>query len=556
MGESDHLTGSKKSKTVPLEDESRRGWKQDPDGVQGNILKIAAEVFAEAGLSGARVDEIARRTATSKRMIYYYFGDKEGLFRAVLEDAYARMRLAEDALDLAEVAPVEALRQLAEFTFDHHRSNTSFIRLVMIENVHGAQHMSQSPEMSLQNSSAIRHLNDIYRRGCQQGLFRRGLSALELHWHISALCYFNVSNRATFSNIFGTDIFTDRGQQMLRRHVGDMILRFVMRDGIGVEEGQSHTQKDTRMINPDIFRFLEVWDAKWSGMGSAATGADRRLRFESIAREMRLPMPEGVETDEEHWIESEGGPVRVRIFRHDKGGVQPALIYMHGGGWMQGSPETHWDITARIAGWGEMTVISVDYALAPESPYPKAFQQCCGVLKWARDKADEIGIDATRIAVGGDSAGGNLGAALAIWAKDNDIPVAAQLLIYPACDFDRTRPSYSENAEGPLLKVAGMAQTNAWYCPEEERLSTDPYVAPLVAKSHAGLPPAFIGIAQNDPLRDSGGAYAKALTDAGVQVELDTGEGLIHGYMRSMEYCDVAETKLRVMTEWLAKKLA
>ena len=101
------------------------------------------EVFAESGFSGARIEEIAARTETSKRMIYYYFSDKEGLYRAVLEDAYTRMRLAEDALDLGEVPPVEALRQLAEFTFDHHRNNTDFIRLVMIENVHGGTHMSR-----------------------------------------------------------------------------------------------------------------------------------------------------------------------------------------------------------------------------------------------------------------------------------------------------------------------------------------------------------------------------------------------------------------------------
>ena len=552
MGEGmDPLADSEKAN-----DSNRRGWKQDPDAVQANILQIAKEVFAKDGLSGARVDEIARRTKTSKRMIYYYFGDKEGLFRAVLEDAYARMRQSEDALDLAEVPPVEALRHLAEFTFNHHRDNTSFIRLVMIENVHAAEHMSQSQQIAAQNSSVIQHLEDIYQRGCRQGLFRRGLSALELHWHISALCYFNVSNRATFSRIFGDQLFGDLGQQMLRRHVGDMILRFVMRDGVSVEERPTRAQEDARMINPDILKFLDVWEGKWSGMAPDATGADRRMRFEAIARDMRLPTPDGVETDEEHWIDSDGGPVRVRIFRSDKQGVQPALIYMHGGGWMQGSPETHWDITARLADWVGMTVISVDYALAPEHPYPAAFQQCCAVLKWAHDTAADLGIDASRIAVGGDSAGGNLGAALAIWARDTTLPVAAQLLIYPACDFDRSRPSYEENAEGPLLKVAGMAQTNAWYCPNPEALKSDPFVAPLAAISHAGLAPAFVAVAQYDPLRDSGRAYADALRDAGVAVTSDAGKGLIHGYMRSMEYCPDAETKLRQMAEWLSKTLS
>lgn len=547
MGEAP-LTGTER--------ESRRGWKQDPDGVQANILQVARAVFAEYGLSGSRIEEIAARTETSKRMIYYYFGDKEGLYRAVLEDAYRRMRMAEDSLDLAGVPPIEALRQLAEFTFDHHRGNTDFIRLVMIENIHGAENMSQSNRIAAQNSSAIRHLEDIYRRGCEQGVFRRGLTALELHWHISALCYFNVSNQPTFSRIFGDDLFGERGQQMLRRHVGDMVVRFVMRSDLAPEEANLRRQDEQRLIDPDIFRFLEVWDAKWADLPHGAGPGERRVRFEAVAREMRLPTPEGIETDEEHWIDSDGGPVRVRLFRPAGGGVTPALVYMHGGGWTQGSPETHWDITARIAAWGGMTVISVDYALAPESPYPAAFLQSVAVLRWAQNRAADLRIDPDRIAIGGDNAGGNLGAAVALKARDEGIALAAQLLIYPVCDFDHSRPSYAENADGPMLKVAGMRQTDLNYCPEEERLRTDPFVAPLVADSHAGLPPAFICLAQYDPLRDSGRAYADALVAGGTEVEVDEGKGMIHGYFRAIDFCGGAEAILRRATGWLAARLA
>jgi acetyl esterase/lipase len=270
---------------------------------------------------------------------------------------------------------------------------------------------------------------------------------------------------------------------------------------------------------------------------------------------MRLTTPEGVETDAEHWIDSEGGPVRVRIFRHGSKGAQPGLIYMHGGAWMQGSPETHWDITVRLADWARITVISIDYALSPEHPYPAAFLQCVEVLRWTHANAATLEIDPGRIAIGGDSAGGNLAAAVALKARDEGLPLGAQLLIYPACDFDRSRASYAENAEGPLLKVAGMEHVNRMYSPETERLKTDPFVAPLVAASHKGLPPAFIGVAQYDPLRDSGLAYAEALSAAGVEVEVDQGEGLIHGYMRSMEYCADAEDRLSRMADWLAAKL-
>ncbi|MFV0244206.1 MAG: TetR/AcrR family transcriptional regulator [Qingshengfaniella sp.] len=206
----------------------RRGkWKQDPEKVRADILRIARKAFAANGLSGTRIEEIAAQTETSKRMIYYYFGDKEGLYSEVLADAYRRMRAAEDALDLGGVPPVQALRQLVAFTFDHHRAERDFIRLVMIENMHDGQYLPAAQDMSGQNSSAIRLLEDIYARGCAAGLFRPGLSAVELHWHISALCYFNVSNRTTFSRIFGDALFSKAGQTRLREQVCDMVLSFV-----------------------------------------------------------------------------------------------------------------------------------------------------------------------------------------------------------------------------------------------------------------------------------------------------------------------------------------
>lgn len=218
----------RKPDQAEADDLPRRSWKQDPDGVRANILNVAKKAFAQKGLTGTRMEEIAARTSTSKRMIYYYFGDKEGLYREALADAYRHTREAEDALELDDLPPDEALRKLAEFTFDHHRRSQDFIRLVMIENVHEGRHMPDSDEMSGQNSSAIRLLEDIYARGLNAGLFRAGLTAVELHWHISALSYFNVSNRATFSHIFGSELFDEDGQNSLRQHVGDMILKLAL----------------------------------------------------------------------------------------------------------------------------------------------------------------------------------------------------------------------------------------------------------------------------------------------------------------------------------------
>ncbi len=205
----------------------RGGWKQDPAGVQANIITIATAEFARNGLSGARMDEIAAKTRTSKRMIYYYFGDKDGLYRRVLEEAYRKVRDGEQKLDLDHLPPVEALKRLVEFTFDHHSRNPDFIRLVMIENIHHGEYMTESAAIRDVNAGAIRKLEDICRRGQEEGSFRV-VDPVEIHWHISALSFFNVSNRATFSGIFGSELFTGDGQDRLREHVVDMMLRYVL----------------------------------------------------------------------------------------------------------------------------------------------------------------------------------------------------------------------------------------------------------------------------------------------------------------------------------------
>jgi AcrR family transcriptional regulator len=208
---------------------SRSGWKQDPSGVQKNILAVAMAEFAANGLSGARIDEIAAKTHTSKRMIYYYFGDKDGLYRRVLEEAYRKVRAGEQELELDHLPPVEALKRLTEFTFDHHSRNPDFIRIVMIENIHHGAYLEQSDLIRLLNAGAIQHLEAICRRGRDAGLFRHDVSPLELHWHISAMSFFNVSNRATFSRIFGNALFGPTGQQALRRHLVEMVVGLVLK---------------------------------------------------------------------------------------------------------------------------------------------------------------------------------------------------------------------------------------------------------------------------------------------------------------------------------------
>ena len=202
---------------------------QDPEGTRRNILEIATDEFANKGFSGARVDDIAARTDTSKRMIYYYFGDKEGLFVAVLEQAYARIRQIEGTLNLDHLEPELALRALVGFTFDYQNANENFIRLVMVENIHKGAHLARSQTIGDVNVPAIATLRDIYRRGREAGVFRGGLDEVDLHMSISALCFFNVANRATFSRIFKREMATPEALARRREIVIDTIARYVKR---------------------------------------------------------------------------------------------------------------------------------------------------------------------------------------------------------------------------------------------------------------------------------------------------------------------------------------
>jgi AcrR family transcriptional regulator len=200
----------------------------DPDRTMANILAMAKHEFAEKGLAGARIDEIAAATQTSKRMIYYYFGSKEGLYTAVLEASYREMRMHEAALDLENLEPVEALRRLVEYTFDHHRQHEDYIRLVMGENINRGQYLAQSPEIQALNVPAISAIESLYRRGVATGVFRPGLDPLDIHASISALTFFNVSNRHTFGLIFKFDAASPAWIDQRRRSVVDTIERFVI----------------------------------------------------------------------------------------------------------------------------------------------------------------------------------------------------------------------------------------------------------------------------------------------------------------------------------------
>ena len=194
-----------------------------------NILDVAAQEFADKGLAGARVDEIAEKINSSKRMIYYYFGGKEQLYRAVLEQAYAKIRARETAANYQAMRADEALRQYVGHTFDYHAEHPEFVRLVMNENIHFGAHIGAVPGIKERNHSIIATLQTIIDKGVKEGRFRAGLDPVELHMLVSSLCFYNVSNRYTFEANFGVDMGAPKIARRRREVVIETILRFCLK---------------------------------------------------------------------------------------------------------------------------------------------------------------------------------------------------------------------------------------------------------------------------------------------------------------------------------------
>jgi AcrR family transcriptional regulator len=203
------------------------GRKNDPQRTQEDILDVATEEFATHGLAGGRVDAIAEKTRTSKRMIYYYFGSKEGLYLAVLERSYRKIRTLEADLELANLPPEEALRTLISTTFDHDEANPEFVRLVSIENIHHAAHMLRSEAIRDLNVSVIEMIEAIIRRGVAEGTFLRDADPVDIHMLISAFCFFRMSNRYTFGTIFRRDLSAPEFYDRHKKLISDAVISYL-----------------------------------------------------------------------------------------------------------------------------------------------------------------------------------------------------------------------------------------------------------------------------------------------------------------------------------------
>jgi acetyl esterase len=275
-------------------------------------------------------------------------------------------------------------------------------------------------------------------------------------------------------------------------------------------------------------QFLEQLAA--AGMPPLGTQpvAETREAFNGIAAFGGPPEP--LAAIEERRIPGPAGEIPLRVYTPDTRAPRPLLVFFHGGGWVIGTFETHDAVCRHLAKQSGGVVVAVDYRLAPEHKFPAAAEDCYAATKWAAENAAALGGDASRLAVGGDSAGGNLAAVVSLMARDRGGPkIAFQLLVYPVTNHAYDTASYRENADGYLLTKDSMVWFWNHYL-RSERDGADPYASPLRAPSLAGLPPAMVVTAEFDPLRDEGEAYAERLRQAGVPVTVDRYDGLIHGF--------------------------
>jgi len=279
-------------------------------------------------------------------------------------------------------------------------------------------------------------------------------------------------------------------------------------------------------IDPILQKVLDAVPFRMSA-GSGVDVARQQLRDlprRSFHPELRV---------QNRTIDGPGGPINIRIYWPPTDHVAPpVVVFFHGGGFVVGDLDTHDGTCRQHAVGASAVVVSVDYRLAPEHPYPAAIDDAWAATQWVAEHGNEIGADAGRLAVAGDSAGGTISAVIAQRSRDTGgPPILFQLLWYPATLWDSSLPSFTENADAQVLDRAAVAAFTRWYAGEIDLSDPPPGMAPGRAENLAGLPAAYIAVAGHDPLRDDGIRYGELLSAAGVPVEVHNAETLVHGYV-------------------------
>lgn len=306
-------------------------------------------------------------------------------------------------------------------------------------------------------------------------------------------------------------------------------------------------------IHPDMADLL----AARRFITAAETPAEKRANWTRYTSATAIPVPASIKT-EDIVVPCGDHDVPVRLYRPAAAQEDPlpVVVYLHGGGFMLGdldSSDTNaWGLCDRIGA----IVVSVDYRLTPDFPYPAAFDDCYGVLEFLVANGPSLGMDATRLALCGDSAGGSLAAACCLAARDRNGPViAAQALVYPTLGCEPDLPSYVENRDGPSLTTSSMIYYNGKYFSRPGD-RTDPYAAPISATNLKGLPPVMVHTAEFDPIRDDGRAYAAKLIEAGAQVTYREAPRMLHGFLRMREAGEGAAAEFNALCRFLSDNLA
>jgi acetyl esterase len=282
------------------------------------------------------------------------------------------------------------------------------------------------------------------------------------------------------------------------------------------------------MLDPQARAFIDFMIARGAQPANLMTPEQARRAYHE-----RRPytQPDAPEVAEVRDLSADGVP--LRLYRSQPvvpWQPQPVLVYFHGGGWVIGDLETHDVLCRQLALAAGVAVVAVDYRLAPEHAFPAAVDDCVAATRWVQVQADALHLDASRLAVGGDSAGGNLAAVVCLAQREAGLALPAfQLLIYPVTDMRQGAPSYTTNAQGYLLTRESMAHYRRLYTPDETQWG-DWRASPLLAADHRGLPPALVLTAGYDPLRDEGRQYADALSAAGVATHYACFERQVHGF--------------------------
>jgi len=306
--------------------------------------------------------------------------------------------------------------------------------------------------------------------------------------------------------------------------------------------------------HPQVRTVLQMLDDQPVPPTYAVAVDDAREQLETLARMREGEAVANVENFDIGGPDGPEGSLPVRVYYPEADGPHPTLVYFHGGGYVLGSLETHDALCRALTNAAECAVVSVDYRLAPEHRFPAAVEDAYFAVEWVANHGESVDLDPTRIAVGGDSAGGNLSAAVTLVSKDRGGPdLAHQTLIYPAVDSPVTGEydSYEENAEGYFLEREGMEWFLEQYVDDEIHLRNE-YFAPILADL-SGVPPASVVTAGFDPLRDEGQAYAAKLEAAGVEVHTHHFEDMIHGFANMVDMVDAAGEAVDALAAELAE---